>query len=67
MNTSGGEVIGINTAIIPFAQGMGFSIPVNTARNVVEQILLHGRVISHGSAYLVSTSTMGLRGGTGSR
>ncbi|WP_162509430.1 trypsin-like peptidase domain-containing protein [Thermogymnomonas acidicola] len=45
VNTSGGEVIGINTAIIPFAQGMGFSIPVNTARNVVEQILLHGRVI----------------------
>ena len=40
-----GEVIGINTAIIPYANGMGFAIPVNMVKHVVEQILQKGRVI----------------------
>jgi serine protease Do len=40
-----GEVIGINTAIVPYAQGIGFAIPVNTARNVMEQLLTHGKVL----------------------
>jgi S1-C subfamily serine protease len=39
-----GQVVGINTAIIAMAQGMGFSIPANTARLVVSEILSHGRV-----------------------
>jgi S1-C subfamily serine protease len=41
---SAGEVVGINTAIIAIAQGIGFSIPANTAKWVVSQILTHGRV-----------------------
>lgn len=41
---SAGKVVGINTAIIAMAQGIGFSIPANTARWVVSQILMHGRV-----------------------
>jgi len=41
---SAGRVVGINTAIIALAQGIGFSIPTNTARWVVSQILTHGRV-----------------------
>jgi S1-C subfamily serine protease len=41
---SRGAVIGINTAIIPLAQGIGFAIPSNTAKWVVSQILVHGRV-----------------------
>ncbi len=41
---SRGRVIGINTAIIPAAQGIGFAVPSNTARHVVSQILAHGRV-----------------------
>lgn len=41
---SRGRVVGINTAIIPIAQGIGFSIPSNTARFVVSQLLTHGRV-----------------------
>jgi len=41
---SRGRVIGVNTAIIGMAQGIGFSIPANTARWVVSQILVHGRV-----------------------
>jgi len=40
-----GKVIGINTANIPFAQGIGFAIPINTAKYVVEQLLEKGRVI----------------------
>ncbi|MFZ7128080.1 MAG: S1C family serine protease [Desulfobacterales bacterium] len=42
--TSRGWVVGINTAIIAMAQGIGFAVPGNTARWVVSQILQHGRV-----------------------
>ena len=41
---SKGRVIGINTAIIPMAQGIGFSVPSNTAKWVLSQLLAHGRV-----------------------
>jgi len=41
----GGNVIGINTAMIPFAQGVGFAIPTHTVNRVVEQIIRHGRVV----------------------
>jgi S1-C subfamily serine protease len=41
---SRGEVIGINTAIIAMAQGIGFAIPAATAKWVLSQILQHGRV-----------------------
>ncbi|MCK9537858.1 S1C family serine protease [Dokdonella sp.] len=53
-----GELIGINTAIYPrtpspdgrgtwtsSAEGIGFAIPVRTAKAVLEQIIKHGRVI----------------------
>ncbi|MEP7098149.1 MAG: trypsin-like peptidase domain-containing protein [Dokdonella sp.] len=48
-----GELIGINTAIYPRtptayqqgAEGIGFAIPVRTAKAVFEQIIKHGRVI----------------------
>ena len=40
-----GEVIGINTAIVASGQGLGFAIPINLARWVMDQILQHGRVI----------------------
>jgi S1-C subfamily serine protease len=43
LDTSG-AVIGINTAIIAFAQGIGFAIPATTADFVVSQLLQHGRV-----------------------
>jgi S1-C subfamily serine protease len=41
---SAGNVMGINTAIIFMAQGIGFAIPANTARWVVSELLAHGRV-----------------------
>ena len=40
-----GNVIGINTAMIPFAQGVGFAIPVNLVKWVAGQILEKGRVV----------------------
>jgi serine protease Do len=40
-----GEVIGINTAIINFAQGIGFAIPSNMAKQVIQQLLAKGRVV----------------------
>ena len=44
-----GYLIGINTAIISGggggSQGVGFAIPINMARNVMEQIVEHGKVI----------------------
>jgi serine protease Do len=42
---SSGSVIGVNTANIPFAQGIGFAIPINNARSIAKEILQHGRVI----------------------
>jgi serine protease Do len=39
-----GEVIGINTAIIPFATGLGYSIPINKARGIAQQLIEKGRV-----------------------
>jgi S1-C subfamily serine protease len=41
---SRGRVIGINTAIIAFAQGLGFAVPAATAHWVLPQIIAHGRV-----------------------
>ena len=41
---SQGRVIGINTAIIAMAQGIGFSISADTARWIVSQLLVHGHV-----------------------
>lgn len=40
-----GEVIGINTAMIPYAQGVGFAIPANTVKRIMGDILQYGRAI----------------------
>ena len=40
-----GEVIGINTAIINFAQGIGFAIPSNMVLQVVDQLRSRGKVM----------------------
>jgi len=46
-----GELVGINTAVINFAndqsmpEGLGFAIPINLVRGVMQQLIAHGRVI----------------------
>lgn len=40
-----GEVIGVNTAMIPWAQGMGFAIRSSIAKRVSDQIIEHGEVV----------------------
>jgi S1-C subfamily serine protease len=42
---SRGRVIGINTAIIRPAQGLCFAIPVNMAKDILPQLMQHGRVV----------------------
>jgi len=39
-----GEAIGINTAINPSGQGIGFAIPINLAKHVAEQLVENGTV-----------------------
>jgi len=39
-----GEVVGINTAIVASGQGIGFAIPVNLARGIVDQLKASGEV-----------------------
>ncbi len=38
------RTVGINTAIIRGAQGLGFAVPADTARWVMQEIIEHGRV-----------------------
>jgi len=39
-----GEVIGVNTAIIRDAQGIGFAIPINTVKRIADQLIANGKV-----------------------
>ncbi|MBW4514260.1 MAG: trypsin-like peptidase domain-containing protein [Timaviella obliquedivisa GSE-PSE-MK23-08B] len=39
-----GEVVGMNTAIISGAQGLGFAVPVNTAKRISDLLIANGKV-----------------------
>ncbi len=39
-----GELVGINTAIARQAQGIGFSIPIDTAKRILNDLVTYGRV-----------------------
>jgi len=39
-----GQVIGMNTAIIGGAQGLGFAIPINRAQEIANELITDGRV-----------------------
>ena len=40
-----GQVIGINTAIVAAGQGIGFAIPINMVKRVVDQLVDKGKVV----------------------
>ena len=40
-----GKVVGINTATIPDAQGIGFAIPINLVRMVMPELLIKGHLV----------------------
>lgn len=44
MITTDGEVIGVNTAIIQGAQGLSFSVDINTAKEIARQLITDGKV-----------------------
>lgn len=39
------EMVGITTAMIPFAQGIGFAIPVNEVKYALEHVKKYGRIL----------------------
>ena len=43
VNTKG-EIIGINTAIIPYGQGIGFAIPITSAKRIIGDLITYGKV-----------------------
>ena len=43
VNTNG-EMIAINTAKIPYAHGIGFAVPVNTAKTILQELIQYGKV-----------------------
>ena len=58
---SRGRVVGVNTAIIAMAQGIGFSVPASTAHWVVSQLLSHGRVRRGYLGIIATTRPLGRR------
>ncbi len=40
-----GQVIGVNTAVAAQASGIGFAIPINDVKNVIDSVKEHGRII----------------------
>ena len=44
VNTKG-DVIAINTANMPYAQGIGFAVPIDTAKSILKDLIEKGRVI----------------------
>ncbi|WP_051663958.1 S1C family serine protease [Dyadobacter crusticola] len=49
MINTDGEVVGVNTAVIQGAQGLSFSVDINTAKEIARQLIRDGKVFK---AYL---------------
>ena len=54
-----GRVVGINTAIVPYAQGIGFAVPVNMAKQVMNDLIEHGEVKRGWLGVVLQTMTPG--------
>jgi S1-C subfamily serine protease len=55
------QVVGVNTAIIAGAQSLCFSVPSDTARSVVSELLRHGRVRRAWLGIVAQTVTLARR------
>jgi serine protease Do len=40
-----GSVVGVNTAMVPFAQGVGFAIPIHAVARIVDELRSKGRIV----------------------
>jgi len=40
-----GAVVGINSAVVPFAQGVGFALPIHAVSRIAEELRRTGRII----------------------
>jgi serine protease Do len=60
-----GKVVGINTAIVAAGQGIGFSIPINQAREVMQQLITRGRVVRGWLGIVIQDLTDQLAGSFG--
>ena len=52
-----GEVIGVNQAILPYARGIGFAIPIDEVKDTIEQIIKEGKVSYPGLGVTVQDVT----------
>ncbi len=62
-----GDVIGINTAILANAQGLGFAIPIGFAKSVADEIIRYGKVKRPWTGLYVRTLTPELAARLGMR
>jgi serine protease Do len=62
-----GKVIGINTAIVSSGQGIGFSIPINMARDIMTQLIARGRVVRGWLGIMIQELTPDLAEGFGAK
>ena len=60
-----GEIIGINTAIVAPGTGIGFSIPVNMAKEVMKQLIAGGKVVRGWLGIVIQDLTDELAAGFG--
>ena len=42
--TTDGKIIAINTAKIPYASGIGFAVPINTVKTILDELIKNGKV-----------------------
>jgi serine protease Do len=60
-----GQVVGVNTAIVSGGQGIGFAIPINLAKSVVDQLKATGTVVRGWLGVLIQQITPEIAQGLG--
>lgn len=60
-----GRVVGVNTAVMARGQGLGFAIPINMAKIVIEHLKVHGKVIRGWLGIMIQDITPEISGALG--